>query len=110
MSQRRASLWERSLVSAAWRRSGSPPVAIRLWDGTECGAAGSTAIGAISGVLWKKRSCWPAATVGWAFLLVTLAPVLGILQVGGQASADRYTYLTTLPAFFGLTPPTIRVP
>jgi cyclopropane-fatty-acyl-phospholipid synthase len=47
MSQRRASPWERSLVSAAWRRSGSPAVAIRLWDGTECGAATSTSIGAI---------------------------------------------------------------
>ncbi len=30
---------------------------------------------------------------GWVWYLVMLAPVIGILQVGGQAHADRYTYL-----------------
>jgi tetratricopeptide (TPR) repeat protein len=30
---------------------------------------------------------------GWFFYLVMLAPVIGILQVGSQAHADRYTYL-----------------
>jgi tetratricopeptide (TPR) repeat protein len=30
---------------------------------------------------------------GWLFYLVMLAPVIGILQVGSQAHADRYTYL-----------------
>jgi tetratricopeptide (TPR) repeat protein len=30
---------------------------------------------------------------GWLFYLIMLAPVIGILQVGSQAHADRYTYL-----------------
>jgi tetratricopeptide (TPR) repeat protein len=30
---------------------------------------------------------------GWFFYLIMLAPVIGILQVGSQAHADRYTYL-----------------
>jgi len=33
------------------------------------------------------------ATVGWLWYLATLLPVIGIVQVGGQAMADRYTYL-----------------
>jgi tetratricopeptide (TPR) repeat protein len=39
-----------------------------------------------------RRFLW----VGWLYYLVTLAPVAGVLQVGAQASADRYTYLTLL--------------
>ena len=35
----------------------------------------------------------------WAYYLMTLLPVLGFLQVGGQSAADRYTYLPTLSIF-----------
>jgi Flp pilus assembly protein TadD len=31
--------------------------------------------------------------VGWAWFLVTLVPVIGLVQVGAQSMADRYTYL-----------------
>jgi len=41
-------------------------------------------------VLRKTR---PYLAVGWLWYLVMLAPVIGILQVGLQARADRYTYL-----------------
>jgi hypothetical protein len=34
--------------------------------------------------------------VAWAYYVVTLLPVLGLLQVGGQSAADRYTYLPSL--------------
>jgi len=33
---------------------------------------------------------------GWLYYLVTLLPVLGLLQVGGQAAADRYTYIPSI--------------
>jgi len=39
---------------------------------------------------WSSRPHW---AVGWAWYLVTLFPVVGIVQVGSQAMADRYTYL-----------------
>ena len=39
------------------------------------------------------------ATVGWLWFLGTLVPVIGIVQVGGQAMADRYTYLPTIGLF-----------
>jgi tetratricopeptide (TPR) repeat protein len=35
----------------------------------------------------------PAVAVGWFWYLGTLVPVIGILQVGMQAMADRYTYI-----------------
>ena len=39
----------------------------------------------------KKR---PYLPVGWFFYLGTLVPVIGILQLGSQSHADRYTYLS----------------
>jgi tetratricopeptide (TPR) repeat protein len=35
----------------------------------------------------------PYLLVGWLWYLITLVPVIGIVQVGVQAHADRYMYL-----------------
>jgi tetratricopeptide (TPR) repeat protein len=40
---------------------------------------------------------------GWLWYLIMLAPVIGILQVGSQAHADRYTYLPHIGLYFLLT-------
>jgi hypothetical protein len=37
--------------------------------------------------------------VGWLWYLVTLVPVIGFVRVGGQAMADRYTYLPSIGIF-----------
>jgi tetratricopeptide (TPR) repeat protein len=39
----------------------------------------------------SRRSPWLGA--GWLWYLGTLLPVIGLVQVGAQARADRYTYL-----------------
>jgi len=44
----------------------------------------------------KRQRAWLSA---WGYYVVTLIPVLGIIQVGGQAMADRYTYLPSLGPF-----------
>ena len=44
-------------------------------------------------LLYKKH---PYFTVGWLWYMVTLVPVIGIVQVGAQAMADRYTYVPHL--------------
>jgi tetratricopeptide (TPR) repeat protein len=36
---------------------------------------------------------WPFLLVGWAWFIGTLVPVIGIVQVGSQATADRYGYI-----------------
>lgn len=48
------------------------------------------AITAVAFRAWRSR---PHLAVGWAWFLVTLLPVIGVIQVGSQARADRYTYL-----------------
>jgi tetratricopeptide (TPR) repeat protein len=35
----------------------------------------------------------PYLAIGWLWYLVTLLPVIGLIQVGAQARADRYTYI-----------------
>lgn len=36
---------------------------------------------------------------GWAWYLGTLIPVIGLVQVGGQAMADRYSYIPSVGLF-----------
>lgn len=40
---------------------------------------------------------------GWLWYLIMLIPVIGILQVGNQARADRYTYLPQIGLYLMLT-------
>lgn len=47
MPIRRASLWDKYLVSTIWRSAGAPPVKLILWDGTELGAHGSDVVGCV---------------------------------------------------------------
>jgi len=47
-------------------------------------------ISAVAAWQWRKR---PWILVGWLWYLVMLLPVVGVIQVGSQAHADRYTYL-----------------
>ena len=49
-------------------------------------------------VLFQARRR-PFLLTGWLWFLGMLVPVLGILQVGGQALADRYTYLPSIGIF-----------
>jgi hypothetical protein len=42
-------------------------------------------------VLAARR--WPYLLTGWSWFLVTALPVIGIVQVGSQSMADRYTYI-----------------
>jgi hypothetical protein len=43
---------------------------------------------------------YPYVATGWFWFLGTLVPVIGLVQVGGQAMADRYTYLPSIGLFF----------
>jgi tetratricopeptide (TPR) repeat protein len=53
------------------------------------------------GVWWRgRRSRY--LTVGWLWYLGTLVPVIGLIQVAGQAMADRYAYVPLLGIFIML--------
>jgi len=48
----------------------------------------------------KRR---PYLLVGWVWYLVTLLPVIGIIQVGSQSHADRYTYVPLIGIFIAIS-------
>ena len=58
-------------------------------------------IAATAGALRIGRSR-PYVLVGWLWYLGTLVPVIGIVQVGTQAMADRYSYLPLIGLFIAL--------
>ena len=49
-----------------------------------------------SGFALAQRDRRPYLLVGWLWFLAALLPTIGLVQVGGQALADRYTYLPML--------------
>ncbi len=57
-------------------------------------------ITAISCKYYKK---YPYLVVGWFWYLGTLVPVIGIVQVGSQAMADRYAYIPFIGIFIMLS-------
>lgn len=56
-------------------------------------------VSALSFMQLRQR---PYLIVGWLWFLVTLLPVLGFIQVGSQAYADRYTYVPLIGLFIML--------
>ncbi len=52
-------------------------------------------------VLARRRA--PYLLVGWLWYLGTLVPVIGLVQVGGQAIADRYTYVPLIGVFVAVS-------
>jgi tetratricopeptide (TPR) repeat protein len=56
----------------------------------------------ISAAAWRWRGSRPYFITGWLWFLGTLVPVIGLVQVGGQAMADRYTYLPAIGFFIAL--------
>lgn len=53
----------------------------------------------ISAMVIHARRRHPYFTVGWFWYLGTLVPVIGFVQVGWQAMADRYTYIPLIGLF-----------
>src|SRR5262249_13019354 len=49
---------------------------------------------------WSRR--YPFLLVGWLWYLGMLVPVIGLVQVGSQQMADRYTYLPLVGVFIVL--------
>jgi len=53
----------------------------------------------LSILIWKKSDRYPYLPVGWLWYLGTLLPVIGIVQVGSQSMADRYSYIPLIGIF-----------
>jgi protein O-mannosyl-transferase len=61
--------------------------------------AAALALLAISLLVLKGARKYPYLPVGWFWYLVTLVPVIGLVQVGSQSMADRFTYVPLIGIF-----------
>lgn len=71
------------------------PAAIPIWK-----IAGAAVL--LTGItIWaiRGRTVYPYFITGWLWYLVTLLPVIGLVQVGLQSMADRYTYIPLIGLF-----------
>jgi hypothetical protein len=57
----------------------------------------------LSAFAWAARRTRPWLLTGWVWYFVMLLPVMGIIQVGRQAHADRYTYLPQIGIYVAVT-------
>lgn len=69
------------------------------WGAVLGAAAALVAITAVAAWSWRAR---PYLAVGWGWYLLTLLPVIGLVQVGLQGSADRYTYVPLVGPFLAV--------
>jgi tetratricopeptide (TPR) repeat protein len=85
-------------------------------DGLSGGAVASAValLLAVSAAVWQQRRRRPYLAVGWLWYLGMLVPVIGVVQVGSQAMADRYTYLPLIglgiAAAWGVSDAVARMP
>ena len=75
------------------------PGKLALWQ--VAGAAALLVAVTLGVFALRKRN--PYLVVGWGWYLIMLLPVIGLVQVGGQAHADRYTYLPQIGLYIAAT-------
>jgi tetratricopeptide (TPR) repeat protein len=66
-----------------------------LWQIT----VSATVLAALTATSVALRRRQPYLLVGWLWYLGTLVPVIGLVQIGGQAMADRYSYVPLVGVF-----------
>ena len=66
-----------------------PPATPSAWQA----ASATAAVAVVSGMAVRWAKSHPYVAVGWFWYLGTLVPVIGMVQLGSQAMADRYMYL-----------------
>ena len=63
-------------------------------------AASALLLAGISALVFRKRKTAPWALTGWLWYLGMLFPMIGIVQAGAQAMADRYLYLPAVGLYW----------
>jgi len=72
----------------------NPPI----WQAPAAGLA----LAVLSLLALRQARRHPYLLVGWLWYLGTLLPVIGLVQVGVQAMADRYTYVPSIGLFIAV--------
>jgi protein O-mannosyl-transferase len=71
------------------------PFPVDGWPAWQWGAIAIVLL-AVTAAAWWTRLRWPSLLVGWGWYVIALSPVSGVMQTGGQAMADRFTYVPTI--------------
>ncbi len=102
------------LVKAAWPSGLSIfyPHPLTGYPGWSIALAGAFLLCATClAIRWSGR--FPYFVVGWLWYLITLVPVIGLVQIGWQAMADRYTYIPLIGIFvivvWGFSDPVMKL-
>jgi tetratricopeptide (TPR) repeat protein len=77
------------------------PYVITPWDAPQLWIS-LALLGVISWWLVRRVREFPAGLVGWGWFLGTFVPVIGLVQVGRQGMADRYTYIPHIGLFIAI--------
>jgi protein O-mannosyl-transferase len=92
------------LVQAIWPLELAPyyphPVHSIGWG--LAAAAGSWLVAVTALAVWQRRHR-PYLLVGWLWYLGTLLPLIGLIQVGYHARADRYVYFPLIGVFVAIS-------
>jgi tetratricopeptide (TPR) repeat protein len=89
--------WPDSL-SMYYPHPGSIHASIPAWK-----VAGAAAlVAALTAFALREAGRRPFLATGWLWFLGTLVPVIGLVQVGAQAMADRYTYVPLIGLFIAI--------
>jgi tetratricopeptide (TPR) repeat protein len=92
-------LWPHPL-SILYPHPYAPELGGEPWSTATVFAAFAALIAISAGVLAARRR--PYLAVGWLWFLGTLVPVIGLVQIGPQGLADRYTYVPLIGPFIAL--------
>jgi Flp pilus assembly protein TadD len=84
-------LWPAGLAVAYPHAGGGLP----LWPAALSGLV----LAAVTALVLRQATRYSYLSTGWLWYLGTLVPVIGVIQVGEQAMADRYTYLPLIGLF-----------
>jgi protein O-mannosyl-transferase len=65
-------------------------------------AAAAILLALITAASFRFRKSRPYLWVGWLWFIGTLVPVIGLVQIGAQAYADRYSYFPSVGLFIAI--------
>jgi len=86
-------LWPANLAFYYPYPTPGPGVSAAFAVAALCGAIALVAVSVLVAMQARRR---PYLLTGWLWYVVTLLPVIGLVQVGNQSMADRYTYLPVI--------------
>ncbi|HKA14322.1 MAG TPA: tetratricopeptide repeat protein [Myxococcota bacterium] len=89
-----------SPLSVLYPHPYAPELGGEPWSRVTVAAAAAALVAVTAGVIAVRRR--PYLAFGWLWFLGTLVPVIGLVQVGPQGYADRYTYVPLIGPFIAL--------